>query len=135
MGIIDKHPDFTRFNYIVRLARLQGILDAEQANFTIFVPSDSALSYLNDSVFVNMDDATARHIVKSSLLDRKITSELLEDSPASFFITKDTPNRLFVSNISGNTFLNNNIRVIHKDIIANNGIIHVTDNILWPSVM
>jgi uncharacterized surface protein with fasciclin (FAS1) repeats len=135
MAALSTHPDFTKFRYMVKLAKLEGLLSAPQANFTLFVPSDRAIQDLGEAVFVNMDDATARHIVKSSMMDRKIPSELLEYSPASYFMTKDPPNRLFVSNISGRTYINNNINVIHKDMIFANGIIHVVDALLWPEII
>jgi len=138
MGIISKHPDFSKFKYIVKLGKLEGILNNPQADFTLFIPSDRALrslGSLGDDVFVNMNDATARHIVKSSMLDRKIPKELIQDSPASYFITKDPPNRLFVRILSGRTYIGNEINVIHFDIQAANGIIHVVDNLIWPEII
>jgi len=135
MGIITTNPDFSKFRYMVKIARLGGILNDIQADFTIFIPSDKALESaegLGEEVFINMDDSTARHIVLSSMLNRRITSELLADSPASYFITRDPPNRLFVSNISGKTCINTDINIIHTDIIASNGIIHVIDNLIRP---
>jgi len=135
MAIISNHPDFSKFRYMVKLAKLEGIFNSTQADFTIFVPSDKAIAGLGDSVFMNMDDAVARHIVKSSTLDRKIPSDLLEDSPASYFLTKDPPNRLFITNISGRTYINNDINVIHKDMQASNGLIHVVDKLIWPEMV
>jgi len=135
MEAINTHPDFTKFRYMVKLAKLEGILSDPQANFTIFVPSDRALQDLGDALFINMDSATARHIVKSSMIDRKIPSELLEHSPASYFMTKDSPNRLFITNISGRTYINNNINVIHKNMILANGIIHIIDALLRPIII
>jgi uncharacterized surface protein with fasciclin (FAS1) repeats len=135
METLNTHPDFTKFRYMVKLANLENILSAPQADFTLFIPSDIAIQNLGDSVFVNMDSSTARHIVKSSMIERKIPSELLEDSPASYFITKDPPNRLFVSNMNGRTYINNNINVIHKDMILSNGIIHVVDSLLRPEIV
>lgn len=135
MSIINKHPDFSKFRYMVKLAKLEGIFNSTQADFTIFVPSDKAIAGLGDSVFMNMDDAIARHIVKSSTLDRKIPSELLEDSPAAYFLTKDPPNRLFITNISGRTYINNDINIIHKDMQAVNGLIHVIDKLIWPEII
>jgi len=134
-GIINNHPDFTKFKYMINLGMFEGILDNSQADFTLFVPSDRAIAGLGDGVFMNMDVSTARHIVKSSMLDRKISSDLLEDSPAAYFLTKDPPNRLFVSNISGKTYISNCIEVIHKDILATNGIIHVVDKLIWPTIV
>lgn len=135
MSIISNHKDFSKFRYMVKLAKLEGILNDKQADFTLFIPSDRAISGLGDNVFINMDDATARHIIKTSMLDRKITSELLSDSPASYFITKDQPNRLFITNISGRTYINNDINIIHKDMLASNGIIHVIDKLIWPEII
>lgn len=135
MGIISSHPDFQKFHHMVSVARLEHILNDSQANFTLFVPSDAAINGLGNEIFLNMDDGTARHIVKSSMLDYRIPSEILESSPASYFMTKDPPNRLFIGNISGKTFINNDINVIHKDILASNGIIHVIDKLIWPDMV
>lgn len=135
MKALNTHPDFTKFRYMVKLAKLEGLLSSPQENFTLFVPSDKAIQNLEEALFINMDNITARHIVKTSMLDRRIPSELLEDSPASYFMTKDPPNRLFISNISGKTYINNNINVIQKDMIFNNGIIHVVDKLIWPEII
>ena len=132
MDIITKDPDFSKFRYMVKIARLDSILNGVQADFTLFIPSDKAIKDLGDEVFINMDDSTARHIVMSSMLNRRITSELLADSPASYFITRDPPNRLFVTNISGKTYINNEINIIYPDVITSNGIIHVIDKLIWP---
>lgn len=132
MGIINSHPEFQKFNHMVIIAKLDHILNEPQANFTLFVPSDTSIDGLGNEIFLNMDDGTARHIVMSSMLDYKIPSEILESSPASYFITKDPPNRLFIGNISGKTFINDDINVIHKNILASNGIIHVIDKLIWP---
>ena len=135
-GIIARHPDFTHFKYILKLAKLEAILDDPDANVTLFVPSDMALNKVMDpSVFLNMDLATARHIVLGSSLERKITSAVLSDSPASWINTRDPPNRLFVTTIRGHTRINNSINVIHKDIQASNGLIHVVDNMIIPIIV
>ena len=134
-GIVDSHPDFTKFKYMLNLAKLDTLYGDLQADFTIFVPSDNALRHINNNVFLNMNKNTARHIIKSSTLKRKITSAILSDSPASWFHTMDPPNRLFVTNINGKTYLNNTINVVHKDIPASNGIIHVIDGLIWPEMV
>lgn len=135
MDIIDKHPDFTIFKHIINLSGLENILSDKQANFTLFVPSDTQLQGINQNVLVHMDNALARHIVKSSTIDYKIPSALLEDSPASYYLTKDPANKLFITNISGKTYINNDINVIYKDILATNGIIHVVDRLFSPYIV
>ena len=135
MDIIDKHPDFTKFNYMMKLSKLNGIYNDPQANFTVLVPSDRALVHIPEGVFINMDDAVARHIIRASTMNNRITSELLEDSPATYFVTMNRIAKLFVSNINGITYVNNDLRVIHKDMEANNGLLHVIDGLIWPDMI
>lgn len=135
LDIIEKNPDFSKFRYLVKLAAQEEVLNASQANFTIFVPSDKSLKNINDNVFINMDTTTAWYIVKSCMVKNKIPSEILEDSPAAYYYTLSEGNRLFITNISGITYLNNSIEVIHKDIMCTNGIIHVINGLFIPNVL
>jgi uncharacterized surface protein with fasciclin (FAS1) repeats len=135
LGIIESNPDFSIFLYIVKLANQTEFLNNLQANFTLFIPSDNELKYINQNVFINMDPNTAWHIVKSSTLKDRITSEVLEDSPAAFYYTADEANRLYITNISGNTYINGNIKIIKKDVLANNGIIQVIDGLIVPNII
>ncbi len=135
LGVIQFHPDFTKFKYMVELSGMDNIFGDSQANFTLFVPSDQELAGLEESIFKNMDKAQARHIIKASTLERKIPSELLESSPSSYFLTRSEPNKLFITNISGRTYINNSINVIHKDWETDNGIIHVVDKLIFPNIM
>jgi hypothetical protein len=132
MFLLDTHPNFTIFTYIVKLADMDIILDNIQANFTLFAPSDSDLKHIDKNVFLNMDTGSARNIVLSSLINNRIPSELLKNSPAMYLNTNSPQNRMFITNIDGITRINNQMRVIHFDIICNNGIIHVVDNLLKP---
>jgi transforming growth factor-beta-induced protein len=134
-NIISMNPDFSKFRYILRLSKLDNLYNDKQANFTLFVPSDACLSNIPDAVFVNMDLLTARSIIKASTLNRKITSDILSDSPCAYFMSNSSINRLFVSNNNGQILINNNINVIGKDIMAENGIIHVIDNLIWPLII
>lgn len=132
MDIIDKNPDFTRFRYIINLAQLNKIFDDIQANFTVFVPSDRALSVIPEGVFTNMDISVARQIVNASTLNYRMTYDLLSDSPFSYFTTMNDVQKLFITNIDSVTNINETVTLIYADIQATNGIIHVTDDIIWP---
>ena len=133
--IINSNLNFTIFKHILHISGLEDFLSDKQANFTLFVPSDKYLSCIPKEVFMNMDRSVARHIIRSHTIDRKIPSEILQDSPAFYLTTKDTPNRLYITNISGETYINNNIKVLEMNIIASNGIIHFIDNIFWPEII
>ena len=132
-GIVQSHPDMTIFAYILRLAKLEDIYNDPTSDFTFLVPSDMYLSHIQPSVFENMDIATAKHIVKSCTLKRKITSSVLEDSPASYIPTLDPANTLFVTNMNGRIYINNDINIIHKDMNSSNGLIHVVDTLIMPN--
>lgn len=140
LGIIKSHPDFSKFLYIIQTAKMENAFNFPQADFTIFIPSDKAISYLGEDMFINMDYGLARQIINASILNKRITAILLEDSPVSYFITKDQKERLCITNVNGITCINNNcesekdcIKIIHKNILANNGIIHVIDGIIMPT--
>ena len=132
MDVINYHPDFTKFLYIVKLADMDNILDKQQANFTLFVPSNSSIKDIREDIILNMDQGDAKNIVQSSLLDYRIPKELLVDSPAAYFNTLSPQNRMFVTNINSNTKINNTLNIVHFDIICTNGIIHVVDKLIRP---
>ena len=129
MGFINNTPEFSKFKYIIQKAMMSDILGSIQTNATLFIPSDNEIPnfFIDD-----MDVSLARHIVKSSMLNKKIPSELLEDSPLLIFNTNNPYNKLLITNINGETYIDNNIKIIQKDIITSNGIIHVIDNLIWP---
>lgn len=135
LRIIDDHPDFTKFKFMVDRACLRDTLNSKQSDFTLFIPSDKALSMkVSDNYFVNMDILTARTIVRTSMLNKRISSEVLEDSPCADYYTMSPGNRLAITNLSGKTYINGNIRIIYKDIVMNNGIIQVIDGLIIPYI-
>ena len=133
--LVANHPDFSKFRYMLQLSKLDDIYNDCQADFTIFVPSDKAIANIPEAIFTNMDSATARHIIRTSTLNRKITSDILEDSRGMYVITKSPQNRLFITNDNGTTYIDRTIKIIHKDIIATNGVIHVIDTLIKPFII
>lgn len=134
MDIIDKNPNFKIFKTIVKNAHMEDRLNDLQANCTLFIPADKYLKNMDEKMFSNIDRGTARKIVLSSMIKNKIPSELIEDSPAAYFCTCYSPNRLFISNISGKTYIDNHIQVIQKDIRGKNGFIHVIDKFICTNL-
>jgi len=73
--------------------------------------------------------------VLSNTLNRKIISDVLKDSPTSYFITKSQPNRLYVFNVDGEIYVSDDkTTVIQEDIIAANGIIHEVSRLIFPEI-
>ena len=133
---IKSNPNYHIFYFMIKRAGLEAIFDLPQADLTVFVPSDIfLLSKVQEEVFTNMDILTARTIVKTSILDYRISGKVLEDSPASYYYTTLPENRIFITNINGNTYLNNNIKIIKKDLVCSNGVIHETDGLFIPNII
>ena len=132
--VITSHPDFSMFRHMLSLAQLDNIFDSLQADMTVFIPSDQALQAKGISV-TSMDSGTARHVILTSILNRRITRDILEDNPASYFLTRSSHNRLFITNINDRTYINSDINVIHKDMMCSNGIIHVIDSLIIPVII
>ena len=131
LSIVNNNPDFSIFKFMVYRARLESFLNSIQANFTIFIPSDKhLLRKVDKDIFTNMDILTARSIVKTSMLNDRISSEVLGDSPAAYYYTTEPSNRLFITNINGDTIINDYIKIIKKDVLLSNGIVHVIDGLI-----
>lgn len=136
LNIIRTNPDFSTFNFMLERACMTDIFNLTQANFTVFIPSDIALSkYISEDVFTNMDILTARSILKASILNERISSEILKDCPSAYYMTLDPSNRMYVSNINNETYINSEVKVIEWDITAKNGIIHVIDGLITPIIL
>ncbi len=134
MNFIGNCKDTTFFAYIVRKSGLESILDDSQLDSTVFVPSDRELLIkgINSTNLVEMSRVLARAIVQSSMITNRITSIILEDSPACYFETVNDVNRMFITNIDNITKINGYITVIGSDIYCNNGIIHIIDGLIAP---
>lgn len=127
------NPKFSRFKQIIEKASMQGQLDSGQADLTIFIPTDDYIRHIPSQYFDDMDDGLAHQILNASTLNRRIGKDLLTSSPVSYFTTRNRRMRMYVTNISGKTQINNCVSVVKYDILLNNGIIHVIDGLIEPS--
>tara|TARA_Y100000389_G_scaffold203882_2_gene253925 strand:- start:60 stop:575 length:516 start_codon:yes stop_codon:yes gene_type:complete len=133
--IDDKNNDFSLYSFVVKLAGLNLELTEPQANFTLFIPTDTVLKEKNlEHYILNMDRLSARDFILSSMLNNKITTDLLMISKACKFITRKQPYDLNVLCVDDKIIINGRARLIEKDLEAVNGLIHVVDNVLFPLV-
>jgi uncharacterized surface protein with fasciclin (FAS1) repeats len=133
MGIISTNSDFSIFARLVKKARFSSKLSEKQADYTVFVPSDAELrKKYNEHFLNNIDDGLAKQILSFSMMNRKIDKKLLQSSPVSIFPTLDRSNSMHINTVCEITKLPNNTTVIHFNQPADNGIIHVIDNLLIP---
>lgn len=138
MYLLSTNPSFSKFGEIVKRAGFDGYMNDPQSNYTLFVPNNDSFRFFDKNFTKNIDRSLAIHLVKSLTLNNKITSDILTDSPAAYYTTRDSPNRLFITNVNGLTQISNcseaygceRADVIEMDVLCNNGIIHVIDRLL-----
>ena len=135
MSIIINNPDFTKIKYMMELSGLETVYNDLQSNFTLFIPSDTAILSLGENIFLNMDRNTAKAIIQSCTIKGKIPYKILTDSKATYFYTLCSPNRLYINTFKDQTYINDNIKIIQTDIIASNGIIHVIVKLVNPIII
>lgn len=132
-GFLSKSQDFTKFLKIVQRADMEGFLNDIQANFTLFVPMDRFIEHIPMEYFENMDVGLARQILNASLLNRQLDKSLITSSPVCYYTTRNPRMRMYVTNISNVTQINNCVRVVEFNNRMNNGIVHIVNNLIVPN--
>ena len=129
LDIISKTEEFSNYREIVRHSQYESKLNDCNIISTVFIPVNEAFpkGFLN-----NLDRHQANMFIRANSIDRSITSELLEYSPYSILPTTfNTPNYLTVINTNGVTYVNG-CRILVKDMMAKNGVIHILDKLNIP---
>ena len=68
------------------------------------------------------------------MMKRSLDQNILQSSPVSIFPTVDRSNSMNMNTVNGKTMLENCVSVIHWNHPASNGLIHVIDDLLVPSI-
>jgi hypothetical protein len=130
---IYKQPRFSKFQKLVVRAQMEGFLNDDQANMTVFIPEDKYLTHLPADFFDTIDPSLARAILSASTIPKRLKKDLLTSSPVSYIQSRNPAMRLYVTNVSNVCTLNNCARVIQFDNVRKNGIVHLVDNLIMPS--
>jgi uncharacterized surface protein with fasciclin (FAS1) repeats len=134
MSTLAKNPDFSIITKIIKKARYENQLSNSQANFTLFVPSDTYLFKKYSKKYLDgIDVGGARNIINYSLMNNRLDKRLLQASPVSVLPTLNRSFPMKIVNVNGITHLPNHCNVIHWNIPSTNGIIHVIDSLLFPN--
>lgn len=132
-GIVASHPQLTKIKAVIDRSNYNGLLNDPESNSTLFAPLDNYLKHIPDEYFNNLDIGSAKQIIHSMLLPRKVSGEMVRSSPVSYLTTYDRQNRMYTTNICGQTRLNDCAVVVEYDKIATNGVVHLTTNLLLPN--
>lgn len=141
---INTNNEFSIFKRILFRSGMTELFSTQQSYKTLLIPTDSFIrenlfekDKTKEEIFFQLlDVGTARGIVNSSTLPDIINSDILKSSPNAYYITKDHKMRMYIFNVSGQTFINTGnqpIKVVSFDICLGNGIIHIIDNLIIPN--
>lgn len=145
--IISKYDSFRE---LVRIARMEDILDDPQANMTIFIPTDLMFPRttlkacigrrIEDKDILAIDFETARKMVNSVIIPGVLSTTMMIQSAFTRYNTRDAINTLTTTTLSSVQFepqtynkppfgliLNGKARVLIPDILASNGMVHTID--------
>jgi len=126
------NDDFNTLVDLVVEAGLDGALSNEEANFTVFAPTDAAFEALGDALDdVRNDPDLLEQILLGHVLDMEVNSILAyslnggaaETMATDFFVDIEIANGTLT--VGGST-------VVAADIYTTNGIIHVIDTVILP---
>ena len=131
LDFINNRNDTILFSLIVKRANYEKFLSNIQTNVTLFIPQDKYIYNLRQFID-NMDILTARKIVQSSMINRKICCSLLKASPHIYLTTSLPANKLEVINLNGQTSLNGSIQVLDGGVEVDNGVIHFVTRLIYP---
>ena len=123
-----------KFAILLEKAQSIGKYDSEQADYTIFIPTDKALQNVPFEYFTEMDVGTAHQILNASTMNRVIDKKILISSPIFYLDTLNKVARLFITNINNQCMLNKRVTIYQFNIKCANGMIHLTDNLLIPTL-
>lgn len=136
-GLIQNTTTFSLFNFLLRKAKLEYILDDLSTNFTLFIPCDDSLKQkYPEWFFVSIDYLAAKEIILSHIVNRRVTSEMLSSSDGMQLSTNMRTGRFGsfycgYDHQSKNIIINNRTKIIDINIMLNNGIIHVIDDFIF----
>ena len=83
-------------------------------------------------IFNNMDDGLARQILSFSMMNRIIDQHLIQYSPVGIYPTLNRSHYMHISTVNSITKLPGNTEIIHWNHPADNGIVHIVNNLLIP---
>ncbi len=120
-------PSFNTFAKIVKTAQMGATLQ-KKGPYTLFAPTDKALSKLSPSTLKDLtaSPARAKRFVNGHIVSGKIMTDKLKKGKSRTTISGRT---LAVSMEKGRIHVGQ-ARIIHGDLVCTNGVIHSIDTVL-----
>lgn len=137
LDIADDRTDLSQFLEAVQRAQLEAALEAEETNLTVFAPNNAAftalLAELNLGTLAELSAAQLRPILLYHVMNSRLTSaEAIALAPGN---GKGTSlGGTFEIAVNNNQLVLDQARVTVSDLAATNGIIHIVDKVMLPSI-
>jgi transforming growth factor-beta-induced protein len=135
--VVGNNTDLSTLSTAIQTAGLTD--DVSTAELTLFAPNNDAFSVLDPVVLTalmmpeylyHLRTLLFEHAVEGTILSSNITDGETVDSLSGPLTFSVTDNGVFVS---GSAF--NNSEVVEADILADNGVVHVVDQVFLPKVL
>ena len=127
---------FTTLVAALQATGLDAVLDNAESTFTVFAPTDAAFALLGqdtiDALLADTDtlsDILLYHVISDAIIlqDAAVTVAQSSDNKATM-----TNNRQVALTLANNTLFVNKSAVSLADVMADNGVIHVVDQVILP---
>ncbi len=130
------NPEFSILVEALTKANLVGAVADENAELTVFAPTNDAfvalLSDLNLSSLDDVPSETLKSILLYHVIGSKAISSDLESGYYPTLSTYNDNNMSMYIKVDNGVFINKNTKVTTPDIMADNGVIHVVDKVILP---
>ena len=131
--IIQASANHTFLALAIEAAGLTNALSGE-GPFTLFAPDDMAFDVLLDELGFTAEEFLASPDLIDILLNHVVSDQVLSgDLFSGQTITTLIDDEVEVTIVGGNVFINNAMVTV-ADIVADNGVLHVIDKVLSPSL-
>ena len=143
--IVESSEDFSTLKLALDTAGLDGVLDSDGVQFTVFAPTNAAFEKAATELGFGGDVlALATFLVENDLLDDVLLYHVTEGRRFSnSVVNRNNPKAIetllgaFVTSTPSGTIVDvapstSDAAIIAADISASNGVVHVIDNVLVP---
>jgi transforming growth factor-beta-induced protein len=138
MSIVDvaiANGSFTTLVGALQATGLDTVLADLESDFTVFAPSDAAFAKLPADTLTNLSTEQLSNILLYHVIPGKVLADGAITLAQSSSNTAEAANGDNVAlSFSNSTLFVNGAKVSTADVIADNGVIHVIDNIIMPLV-
>lgn len=137
MDIVDIAVSSKMFKTLVAAVKAADLVEVlkSEGPFTVFAPTDEAFSKLPKGTIDELLRPENREKLVSILTYHVVPGKVEASDVVKMKMAKTTQGEsIKVSVKYGGVFLDGNTKVIKTDIVASNGVIHVIDSVLMPSM-